>query len=288
MRLPSLLHACLLLSAASCTWAGSGWGFTDATVSVQRKDADAAGGIKEKLSEKRALSKVLKLGDGDTLKVTLTTQEDRSAKRPHQAFLLLKDPDSGLDISYSLNVKESGKAKMELMQKDLPVQFLHSSKPIDVSFVIASFGPVKGYNNPAFQIAIERDMNAPLPSSRAVRYEKLDEIHHIFKPDPTSPPVVVSLVFVAAVLAALPALAGVWVYLGVNIDHLSAALKASPVSHILFVGSIVVLEGIFFMYYTSWNLLQTLPAALAVGVVAFLSGSRALGEVQDRRLAGFR
>ena len=95
------------------------------------------------------------------------------------------------------------------MQKDLPFQFLHSSKPIDVRFVIASFGPVKGYNNPAFQIAIERDMNVPLPSSKVVRYGKLDEIHHIFKPDPTSPPVIVSLVFVAAVLAALPALAGV-------------------------------------------------------------------------------
>ncbi len=59
-------------------------------------------------------------------------------------------------------------------------------------------------------------------------------------------------------------------------------------SHILFVGSIVALEGIFFMYYTSWNLFQTLPAALAVGVIAFLSGSRALGEVQERRLAGLR
>jgi len=288
MRLRLLLRACLLLSAASCTWAGSGWGFNDATVSVQPKDTDAPGGIKEKLSEKKPLSKVLRLGDEDTLELTLTTQEDRSAKRPHQAFLLLKDRDSGLDISYSLNVKNNGKAKVKLMQKDLPVQFLHSSKPIDVSFVIASFGTVKGYNKPTFQIAIERDINAPLPTSRVVRYGKLDEIHHTFKPDPTSPPVIVSLAFIAAVLAALPTLAAVWVYLGVNINHLSVALKAAPVSHILFVGSIVVLEGIFFMYYTSWNLFQNLPASLAVGVVAFLSGSRALGEVQERRLARFR
>ena len=157
----------------------------------------------------------------------MTTQEDRSAKRPHQAFLLLEDRDSGLDISYSLNVKNNGKAKFKLvseavdvrllssiaeetshqMQKDLPVQFLHSSKPIDASFVIASFGTVKGYNKPTFQIAIERDINAPLPTSRVVRYGKLDEIHHTFKPDPTSPPVIVSLAFTAAVLAALPTLA---------------------------------------------------------------------------------
>lgn len=48
------------------------------------------------------------------------------------------------------------------------------------------------------------------------------------------------------------------------------------------------MEGIFFLYYTSWNLFQTLPAAAVVGFVAFLSGSRALSEVQERRLAGLR
>jgi oligosaccharyltransferase complex subunit delta (ribophorin II) len=42
------------------------------------------------------------------------------------------------------------------------------------------------------------------------------------------------------------------------------------------------------MYYTSWNLFQILPAVAIVGTVTFLSGSRALGEVQERRLAGLR
>lgn len=42
------------------------------------------------------------------------------------------------------------------------------------------------------------------------------------------------------------------------------------------------------MYYTSWNLFQTLPPAFLVGAVAYISGSRALSEVQERRLAGLR
>ena len=71
-------------------------------------------------------------------------------------------------------------------------------------------------------------------------------------------------------------------------SHLSKAMSSSPASHALFFGSILALEGIFFMYYTSWNLFQTLPAALAVGGVTFVSGSRALSEVQERRLAGLR
>ena len=48
------------------------------------------------------------------------------------------------------------------------------------------------------------------------------------------------------------------------------------------------MEGIFFMYYTSWNLFQTLPGAVGIGLITFLSGSRALREVQERRLAGLR
>lgn len=42
------------------------------------------------------------------------------------------------------------------------------------------------------------------------------------------------------------------------------------------------------MYYTSWNLFKTLPVLFVVGMIAFLSGVRALSEVQERRLAGMR
>jgi oligosaccharyltransferase complex subunit delta (ribophorin II) len=79
-----------------------------------------------------------------------------------------------------------------------------------------------------------------------------------------------------------------WAYLGGNINHLSNALDNSPLAHVVFFASIVALEGIFFLYYTSWNLFQVLPLGVAVGAVTFLSGSRALSEVQARRLAGLR
>lgn len=61
------------------------------------------------------MSKTVELGTTDTLKIILTTQDGKTAKRPHQAFLLLKDAVTGLDISYPLNVKDSGKAKVDLV-----------------------------------------------------------------------------------------------------------------------------------------------------------------------------
>jgi len=48
------------------------------------------------------------------------------------------------------------------------------------------------------------------------------------------------------------------------------------------------MEASFFMYHRSWNLFQLLPVAGVIGVITFLSGTKALGEVQSRRLAGER
>ena len=77
-------------------------------------------------------------------------------------------------------------------------------------------------------------------------------------------------------------------FMGVNVDHLSKAMSDAPIAHALFVGSIVGIEGAFFLYYSVWNLFQTLPLLVALGFVAYVSGSRALTEVQERRLAGLR
>jgi len=289
MRLQTLTsRAFLLLSAVQSSAAAASWTFADGSVSVAGKGA-RVGDFKEKLVPSQALSTPVKLGAVETLKVVLTTQDGKAAKRPHQTFLLLQDPTTKLDVSFPFSVKESGKAKVDLTHKDLPIQFLRSSTPISASIVVGSFASSAGYNSEAFSISLELDANTPVPvAEKALRYGKLAEIHHIFRSDPKSPNIVISAVFLLAVLATLPPLLAAWLYLGGNINHVSKALSDAPVSHGLFVGSIVGIEGVFFLYYTSWNLFQTLPVLLAFGLVALLSGSRALTEVQERRLAGLR
>lgn len=283
-----LLPAVVALStAASCL--ASSWHFTDATVSVQGKSAGVGGGSKEKLTEHKPFPRPITLGASDSLKVVLTTLDGKTAKRPNQAFLLLKEVVTGLDISYPFSVRENGKAKVELSHRDLPSQFLRSSKPIEAKLVLGSFGSSQGYNEQIFSLDIAIDLNVPTPpSDKPLRYGKLPEIHHIFKPDPKSPNILFSLLFTGAVLAMLPALLWLWLYLGGNVSHVSKSLQSAPLSHTLFYGSIVGIEGILVMYYTSWNLFRTLPVLAAVGTITVLSGSRALSEVQERRLAGLR
>jgi len=188
-----------------------------------------------------------------------------------------------------LTVTASGKGSVEISQKDLPVQLLLSQEPLEASLVLGSFGSTKGSVTPVFDFTVKLDPVAALPSyEKPLRYGKLAEIHHIFRDDPTSPPKIVSLAFALAVLATVPALFIGWITLGGNLTHVQKALGNAPISHVVFFGSIVAMEGVFFLYYTQWNLFQTLPAIGVVSTTAFLSGTRALGEVQRRRLAGER
>ncbi|KAI9660315.1 MAG: hypothetical protein M1821_009665 [Bathelium mastoideum] len=270
-----------LVSAAS-------WGFDDATLTVQSKGAGVGGGLKEKLNLKSPLAKPVALEGSDTLKIVLTTLDGKKASRPHQAFLTIADATSGLEEAFAFDIKENGKGKVELTHKDIPVQLLASTAPLKASIILGSFGSSTPINTEVFQLDLKRDPSAPLDLPKAVRYGKMPEIHHIFKADPKSPNVLITIVFSLAIFATLPVLLGTWLTVGANMRHLGKALGTAPVAHGVFFGSILAMEIIFVLYYTVWNLFQTLPAVAAVGFVAFLSGTRALTEVQSRRLAGER
>jgi len=181
--------------------------------------------------------------------------------------------------------------RLTLQQKHgvIPSQLLISPSPLKASLIIASFGSSTPYKAHVFDLDVTQDPNYTPPTvEKPLRYGALPEIHHQFRDDPRSPPKIITLVFLAAVLACLPALFIVWGGIGANVNHLGQAMQQAPIAHTLFFGSIVAMEGVFFMYYSSWNLFQTLPVAGTVALVAFVSGTKALREVQGRRLAGLR
>jgi hypothetical protein len=69
-----------------------------------------------RLSPSTPLAKSVSLGASDSLKLLLTTVDGKTAKRPHQAFLTLTDPTTGLEESFVFNVKDSGKGKVDLVR----------------------------------------------------------------------------------------------------------------------------------------------------------------------------
>jgi oligosaccharyltransferase complex subunit delta (ribophorin II) len=172
---------------------------------------------------------------------------------------------------------------------DIPTALTSSKKPLQASIVIGSFGSSKALKADAFSFTITASTASPTAAAPvAARYSALPEIHHIFRDDPRSPPKILSLVFTAAVLAALPGLFITWIGLGANLSHLGKAFGSAPISHTLFFSSILGIEFAFWQYYTHWRLYTVLPVAGVAGLVAIVSGSRALSEVQQRRLNGER
>lgn len=277
----------LVLLVAGVAQAATAWTFDDASVIVTAKKGGEP--VKEKLSATSPLSKSLHLGSADSLKIALTAKDGGKTKRPHQAFILLQEPETGLEAPFPFTLRENGKAVVQIAHKDVPVQLLKSTKPIRASVVIGSFGSAQGIVAPVFDVELAQDAAAPPAESDApVRYAKKPEIHHIFRADPRSPPKIVSLVFATAVVATVPVLLVSWSLLGANLNHLPKAFGAAPVAHATFFGSILAMEGVFLFYYSGWTLFRVLPLILLVSVVTFLSGKNALGEVQGRRLAGER
>ncbi|KAI0849665.1 Oligosaccharyltransferase subunit Ribophorin II-domain-containing protein [Daldinia vernicosa] len=280
----------LLLAASAAQAASSSWGFEDAKLIVTAKKAGTKEPDVRQFNDKTpVLPTPVVFDSSDTLKITLTAKENGKGRRPHQAFLMLREPSSGLEAPFPLTVKDNGKATVEIKHSDLPLQLATATAPLRASLIIASFGSSAGLVKDVFDVEVVRDPAAkPLVYEKPLRYGKLAEIHHIFRDDPKSPPKLISIVFVFAILATIPLLLTAWALVGGNLSHLPTALSAAPVAHSTFLGSIAAMELVFFLYYSTWNLFQTLPFIGLVSVSIFFSGSKALGEVRRRRLAGER
>lgn len=92
-------------------------------------------------------------------------------------------------------------------QKDIPVQFLMSPKPVHASVVIGSFGSAQGLIADVFDVDIKRDANAPSPIvPSTLRYGKQPRIDHIFREETKYPYKIFSIFFVLVIAATLPVL----------------------------------------------------------------------------------
>ena len=146
MKISIALTSIFILASASLSAAASAWSYTDATVTVQGKGEGVGSGKTEKydyiyhislhqrlhmctrylfllpadqeitrFDPKNPVANELVLSPTDTLKIALTTTEGKKPAKPHQAVLMLAHPDGENLHSYELVVRDSGKAKLDLV-----------------------------------------------------------------------------------------------------------------------------------------------------------------------------
>lgn len=69
-----------------------------------------------RLSDHVPLTAPVVLGHNDLLKIILSATNDGKGAKPNQAFLLVRDQDTGLEITFPFSVKESGKGKVDFVR----------------------------------------------------------------------------------------------------------------------------------------------------------------------------
>lgn len=109
---------------------------------------------------------------------------------------------------YTLDPTPAAQLTGPQTQKDLPIQFLSLSSPVDARVILGGFGDSAAHDSSVFKLSIDRNPDEAVPTVETERYGKKAEIHHIFKDAASSPPLVITLAFVGLVIAAIPVLAG--------------------------------------------------------------------------------
>ncbi|KAF7725719.1 hypothetical protein EC973_009437 [Apophysomyces ossiformis] len=120
-------------------------------------------------------------------------------------------------------------------------------------------------------------------------FEWQPEIHHAFRPEERMPPAWFSQLFAIVVLTPWLILTAGWFSLGLTPFKVLSELKTGSanraISVLAFLGSLIAVEYLFYLYWTKLNLFQTLGYLAPLSVLVYATGQRALTQVQIRRKA---
>lgn len=138
MRFLRSLLPSLLLTGAGVAQAASSWGFDEAILTITSAEGRGAQpsysdkyvtrGCKlspnrtitncclHRLSDHVPLSKSIPFRPTEKLKILLSATEDGKPKRPHQAFLMVRDQDTGLEISFPFTMNDNGRGPVEFVR----------------------------------------------------------------------------------------------------------------------------------------------------------------------------
>ncbi|KAI9497913.1 Dolichyl-diphosphooligosaccharide--protein glycosyltransferase subunit Swp1 [Zychaea mexicana] len=118
-------------------------------------------------------------------------------------------------------------------------------------------------------------------------FEWRPEIHHVFREAEAMPPTWFSQLFTLIALSPWLVLVIGWLGLGVTpvkvLGELASGPSMRPISIIGFLGSLVAVEYLFYLYWMRLNIFETLSYLALLLPVVFVFGQQALGQVQARR-----
>ncbi|KAK9335080.1 hypothetical protein V1521DRAFT_440936 [Lipomyces starkeyi] len=194
-----LLRNILVASLAVCVSSPfvSAWTFSNATLAINER----SGTLETRpFSMSMPLPEIMSLPSSALARLRFTVRSDLTPdtnNKPHQAYAIIEDPVTKLESSFAVDVRENGRARVDIDYKMIPTALLGANKPLTLTIVLASFGtesPLKveiGHIQPVY--------NGPAPAG-PIRFGPKPEIIHIFRSDPKFVSSTVSLFFSAIIV----------------------------------------------------------------------------------------
>ncbi|ODQ67586.1 hypothetical protein NADFUDRAFT_40735 [Nadsonia fulvescens var. elongata DSM 6958] len=274
------------------------WSITDASLSI--------GPRTEQLdTSSKTIRDELRLGLDSNIKLSYNTLLGESKSRAHQNMVLLRDSTTGLETTFIVHAKPSGKSKILISSKSIP-SALKNGNPLDLELIIGSFSKneiVESENETKteednrvnsdvvkdsipFRLKIASNIvidNESEPSA-PVRFGPKPIITHQFRASPRTVSPFISGLFSIAAASLVVVLLGVWFsVVGVNAKQFLPAFSESPIGHVSFWITIIGFEIVWIKYFIGMSIFDALGYSALLAPLGVVGGVRALKEIRSRR-----
>ena len=229
------------------------------------------------------LGKILEADHHHKVILKFSLNDETNAKmRVHQAFVILKNVESGAEIAFVAEPDSKSVYKFDMEVKSKAKEFDGKSGKYELRLIIGDAvisNPISWHLadlNLQFP-APASDVDSSAPTTENNRAAK-PEIRHMFREPEKRPPAFVSSVFTLLCLAPLAVMLVLWLSLGVNVSGFPLSL-----SSLGFHAGLGAIFGLYYYFWLSLDMFQTIKYLIMIGIVTFLCGNSLLVKVAEKR-----
>lgn len=211
------------------------------------------------------------------MKFTVKDKVTGKVMAPHQTFVKMTNLASKQEIIFVAEADSSNVNRFDLNIGSSAKDFGYKSGKYSVELIIGD----AVIENPISWVVADVSLTFPeAPSSeeKQDQYAKKPEIKHLFREPEKRPSKAVSMAFTGLVLVPVLVLLVCWLRIGVNIGNFPFSLSA-----IGFHVCLAAMFGLYYCYWTTFNMFETLRYMGLLGIPTFIFGNRLLSGIAARR-----
>jgi len=214
------------------------------------------------------------------MKFLLKDKSTGTSMTAHQTFIRLTNQETQQEITFVAEADGSDAYRFDLDVGSSAKDFGYLSGHYNMDLIIGDAVIQNPFSWAIADVVLTFPEGNVAKRDDTYRYSKKPEIEHQFREPEARPPAVVSTLFTVLVLLPVLILLFLWVKIGVNMSSFSFSL-----STLGFHVGLAAIFGLYYCYFLTLNMFQTLRWLGILGIPTFLFGNRLLSSIAARRKA---